>query len=428
MDIDALLIGTLLETQDARNLRLIRREFLDGEWKTIYDYILDFFRKHRRLPRPETISGRFSREVTPGVEPFTFYADETLRRAMTNALSNGLREHVFKHIEDRNPEAAFDGMKKILAGVSRQFYHRSETGAITLRENVKERTEAYKERKLKKGILGIETPWESLTRATGGWQDGDVIVFTARPEIGKTWFALICAIHAVLKGYRVLFTSMEMRPMKISVRADALAAGISSDRFRRGVLTAKEEAQLKKWYKRCLSQEKTLGELIMYGSNDIRTVLDLEIKILEDRPDLVIWDSFYLSAETMDWKDIAQVVRDCKLLAEREDIFIPIALITQLRRSVRKADKRAETGDVAFTQAISNDADIILSLFRTLDMENLLEMLMRSVKIRDGIKLRELLIRWDLDNMDFHELSASFTGKGDSSFDNPNVLKKKGKK
>jgi hypothetical protein len=31
--------------------------------------------------------------------------------------------------------------------------------------------------------------------------------------------------------------------------------------------------------------------------------------------------------------------------------------------------------------------------------------------------------------MDFHELSASFTGKSDSQFDNPNVLKKKkGKK
>lgn len=409
MDIDAYYFGTLLDQGDPKQLKGIKKQLFDEEWQEVYKYVVGFLKQYGRLPRIETVAAQKQVELEVGSEPIRYYADELKNRSIRNDLSNGLRKNVFSALDKDDVPGAFRGLKGVVAQLSRKFYSSTETGSVSLRGNVKDRAAYYRERKSLKGLLGLETPWPTLTRVTAGWQDGDVIVFTARPEIGKTWLALITAMFSTLQGRRVLFASMEMKPKKVGIRADAIGARISSDRFRRGVLTHEEEARLRTWYKRCLKDD-SMGEFFAYGPADVESIVDLELKILEDKPDLVIWDSYYLASETPDWKDMAQLTRDCKRLAERVDIDIPIILVTQLRRTVKKGDKRADTADLAFTQAIVNDADIILSLFRTTDMENLNEMLVRSIKIRDGIKLKELLLRWDLDLMDFTEIYATFTG------------------
>jgi len=409
MDIDSYYIGTLLDQGDPKQLKGVKKDLFDEEWQGVYQYVVGFLKKYGRLPRIETVAAQKGVEIEVGSEPIKYYADELRNRSIKNAMSNGLRKGVFSSLDQDDVPGAFRGLKGVVADLSRRFYASADTGAVSLRGNVQERAAYYRERKSLKGVLGLETPWPTLTRVTAGWQGGDVIVFTARPEIGKTWLSLITAVFTALQGHRVLFASMEMKPKKVGIRMDAIGARISSDRFRRGVLSAEEEERLKVWYKRCL-KDGSMGEFFAYGPADVESIVDLELKILEDKPDLVIWDSYYLASETPDWKDMAQLTRDCKRLAERHDIDIPIILVTQLRRTVKKGDKKADTADLAFTQAIVNDADIILSLFRTSDMENLSEMLVRSIKIRDGVKLKELLLRWDLDTMNFEEIYATFTG------------------
>jgi len=409
MDIDSYFIGTLLAEGDPTQLKGIKQDLFDDEWQDVYEYVVGFLKKYGRLPRIETVTAQKGVEIEAGSEPMRYYADELRNRSIRNALSNGLREKVFASLDQDNVPEAFKGLKHVVADLSRRYYNREETGSVSMREGVKDRVAYYRERKAAKGVLGLPTPWPTLTRVTAGFQGGDVIVITARPEIGKSWLALIISVFLTLAGYRVVFSSMEMKPKKVGIRMDAIGSRISSDRFRRGVLTAEEEARLKVWYKRCLNDE-SMGEFFAYGSSDVETVVDLELKVLEDKPDIVVWDSFYLASESPDWKDMAQLTRDCKRLAERPDIDVPIILITQLRRTVKKTDRKADTADLAFTQSIVNDADVILSLFRTSDMENLNEMLIRSIKIRDGVKLKELLIQWNLDTMDFSEIYAKFTG------------------
>jgi hypothetical protein len=56
-------------------------------------------------------------------------------------------------------------------------------------------------------------------------------------------------------------------------------------------------------------------------------------------------------------------------------------------------------------------------------------MMLRSLKTRDGRKLKEMIIRWNLQTMDFSEVMARWSGgsTGDH-FDNKPLPKKKGLK
>jgi len=56
----------------------------------------------------------------------------------------------------------------------------------------------------------------------------------------------------------------------------------------------------------------------------------------------------------------------------------------------------------------------VFALFQTPSMKLLKEMLLRSLKVREGIELAELLLKWDIDNGDFSEIISS-VGVGESS-------------
>ena len=48
----------------------------------------------------------------------------------------------------------------------------------------------YDERHLSGGITGVPTSWETFDIETGGYQNGDLIMFVARPGMGKTWLLI----------------------------------------------------------------------------------------------------------------------------------------------------------------------------------------------------------------------------------------------
>lgn len=427
MDLDATIIAAVLRTKNPKLLKKINPEFLDGTWKEVHKYIVEFFQKNARLPKATTVEGKFNVELPEAPETVSHYAGELRARAMTTTIADALRGTVADSLAQGKPEMALSSLKELVQRSTEQFEERKGDEAYrSLRADVKRRLADYKDRHDKGGLLGLETPWKSLTYVTRGFRKKDLIAVISRPEIGKTWLAGLCADCVCQKGGNVLFVSSEMEPDEILMRQDAIGARVSADRFETGDLLPEEKGRLDAWYKR-QSKMGEVGDLYVYGPGEIEGALDVELKIREHKPDFVIWDSFYLCAKSQEWKDMAQLVVDCDKITHR--CGIPMMIVTQFTSTVRKLDKKADLADTAFTQAVARTCDLIIAMFRTLEMEDMNEMLIRTLKTRKGLRLKEMTIKWDLDKMEFPEIAAYYGNKATGqNYDNEEIEqpKKKG--
>lgn len=426
MDVDSAVIYALLAEGQINHLHGLKLDYFDPEWRPVAEYVVEFFRKYKKLPTVHTVVGKFGVDFEEVKEPFLFYNEELRNRAMSAAIQEQVRQRVVSELERGDPHAAHLGLKETVAEISREFIAKTEDPfeVLDLRKTTKEREQWFQERKAMKGIMGIPTPWPSLTTLTGGWQSSDLVVFISRSGLGKTWIGILCAIDALKRGERVLFVTMETKPKLLSIRMDAVGAMLSIDRFRTGDLTTKEEKRWRKW-KVWLRSKQTQGEFVSLGASKVRSVLDLELAIEEHRPTLVVWDAYYMAAPTRKWEHVATLFKDTKILAD--DVSLPIILNSQFNRKVATTDKEADQNVAGFTDAVVQDSTHAYSLFQPPDMEDVNEMLLRSLKTRVGRKLKEMIIRWNLQTMDFSEIMARWSGGSTGKhFENAPLKKKKG--
>jgi replicative DNA helicase len=87
------------------------------------------------------------------------------------------------------------------------------------------------------GTLGLSYGFPVLDSATGGAQDGQLIVIGARPGAGKTAFALQVAQSIAEAGTPVAFFSAEMGAVELATRAVSAGAKIDSLHLQAGEIT-----------------------------------------------------------------------------------------------------------------------------------------------------------------------------------------------
>jgi len=86
---------------------------------------------------------------------------------------------------------------------------------------------------------------------------------------------------------------------------------------------------------------------------------------------------------------------------------VPIMVTSQFNKDVKMSATTADQTAAAFTDSIMHDADFVFAMFRTSSMKLLKEMLVRSLKVREGVELNELFLKWDIDAGNFQEISAT---------------------
>lgn len=406
MDIDSLFMTALLKSKKPQYLKGLTDKHFDGEWKKIYRFVRDFFRNHGKLPAPTTVKQKFKDAILlKASETAPFYADELRSRYSLGVLDEMMQKHYTPARNDGDIDTTLTSMKEVIQAVQRTQRTKAKDGGIRrVTENIKARRAAYKIRKAKKGMLGIPTPWKTLDRVTQGWQPGDVAVFLARPKIGKTFLAMLLAIHAMIKGFSVLFASMEMLPKRLEVRYDSLGAKISPEKNRKGILSPKEKKKLDAWWK-FLEINEDIGVFDLAGQDEIAAPLDLELALALGEYDLIVWDAFYLAAKKKQWEEFSQLVGDVKKIAGRNQI--PVILTSQFNRDVKKAHAMADTAAAAFTDSIVQDADFVFALFQPPALKMMKQMMVSSLAVREGVELTEMMLSWDIDGGDFSELNAT---------------------
>lgn len=221
--------------------------------------------------------------------------------------------------------------------------------------------------KVKGNVTGIASGFTDLDFMTSGFQNSDLIIFAARPAMGKTSFVLNVAEHMAFKQKKsIAIFSLEMSKQQLVNRLFAMEARVDSKTLRNGSLKDEE-------WSRLIESASVVGnsKLLIDDTPGI-TVRELRSKCrkfqLEHGLDIVMIDYLQLmsgSGRRSDSRqqEISDISRALKILAR--ELNVPIIALSQLSRAVEgRTDHRPMLSDLRESGAIEQDADIVMFLYR----------------------------------------------------------------
>ena len=224
----------------------------------------------------------------------------------------------------------------------------------------------------REGVVGISTGFDGLDKVLIGWQDSQLIVLAARPGIGKSAFALNCAVNAALAGKRVAYYSFEMSKYELLSRVVAAQEMIPMEHF----INANKMGE--KEYSKILQFTEVLSKSGLHIYDDINpdpTSVIAKCKQLQamEGLDLVIVD--YLQLMHIGSKienranEVGYISWSMKRLAMQMNI--PVITLSQLNRGVEgRSSRRPKLSDLRESGNIEQDANVVLALYREDDYDD----------------------------------------------------------
>jgi len=215
-------------------------------------------------------------------------------------------------------------------------------------------------------LLGIPSGFTDLDELTGGWADSDLIIIAARPSMGKTAFALICARNAVVNSKkRVLVISLEMSSDQLGFRLMSTESEIALKKVRRGDI---DDAELDQLINKI---SPIYNDDFIVDDSAALSILELRAKATtlhrKNPLHMVIVD--YLQLLTGNTgrnreQEISEISRGLKTLAK--ELNIPVIALSQLSRAVeqRGGAKRPMLSDLRESGSLEQDADLVIFMYR----------------------------------------------------------------
>lgn len=217
-------------------------------------------------------------------------------------------------------------------------------------------------------ITGVPSGFSAVDKLTGGWQPGHLIVLGARPAMGKSAFALQCAVNAAREGVPTYLATMEMEGEEVGQRVVAQRSHISADSMRRGPVkdstirkameTANAYSDLPLW----------VDDLTDMSAQDLKA----RVRRLAQREGLGLVVVDYLQLMRMPKAEnknqaVSELSRGLKVLAG--ELRLPVIALSQLSRKVEERGnsamaKRPQLHDLRESGSIEQDANLVLMLFR----------------------------------------------------------------
>ncbi|HET7054433.1 MAG TPA: replicative DNA helicase [Solirubrobacterales bacterium] len=218
-------------------------------------------------------------------------------------------------------------------------------------------------------LTGTPSGFRDIDAITGGFQPGNLIIFAARPAMGKSAIvANIAENVAVKRGKPVAFFSLEMSEVELAQRFIACRARISGDKLRKG--------QVKKDFPKVIRACNELEEAPLWfdDSSDLG-LLDLRAKArrlhaqTQDQGGLGLVIVDYLQLMRADdlranrVEQVGQMSRGLKILAR--ELEVPVLAISQLSRAPeQRSPAKPMLSDLRESGSIEQDADLVAFLYR----------------------------------------------------------------
>lgn len=203
---------------------------------------------------------------------------------------------------------------------------------------------------------GVPIPIKELDEFIGGLKKQELMAVTLKPGHGKTAYLCNAALNAALRGYNVLFFTIESSKSHIQYRIDSAFTQINHEQFR---LATIDSDGIKKWASEISLRKSQLGRIEIIDIPDNVTPAIIQSLIREYEPkfkiDLVLIDYMNIMSTNMsiggmyDWKLQTLISLELKRVARLCDIPILTAI------------QQSEDGDAAFARYIKQNLDYLLT-------------------------------------------------------------------
>lgn len=226
----------------------------------------------------------------------------------------------------------------------------------------------------------LSTGWPDLDRLIGGLAPGRLVVFGARPGVGKSIAGTNLALHfAGHHNHAVLIASMEMPENEVTQRLLSAYAGVNLTHLQQGLT---DEAA---WNRVAARSAELLDMPITVDDTPGQTVTSIRkaVRDAQRRRDdlaLVVVDYLQLVAAPSDDRNateaqkLGEVSRGLKLLA-RESGACVVAMVQVNREGTRHSDGRPRMTDLRGSGAIEADADQVVLMHQPDDDEPEVELI-----------------------------------------------------
>jgi replicative DNA helicase len=292
-NIDRCFISLLISSGDVKVFvearSIVKFEMVREPDRSVYKFCSEYFDKYRKVPIFSLIEENFHADFKEVCDAeLSYYIEELRNREAYNQVSVKLNELYPLMEKGRGLEALEKldlSVKEIYKGISAPEDIRS------LFSYGPEVMEMYE--KAKKGIIGISSPWPTLTALTMGWQPEDLAIFIARSGVGKTWALILMAKHAwEVDKKKVLFISPEIANARVLFRMLSNQLKVDYEAMRKGRLGEMMEAKMRKFIDDLIANDDGRFKIVGrdFGS-DMRAVEKAAIIV---EPDIIFVDGVYL--------------------------------------------------------------------------------------------------------------------------------------
>jgi replicative DNA helicase len=373
----------------------------------VYQFVKNFVGQYHTMPKPETVLAHTGEELPEPKEPLSYYLDLLKLRYIELELKSAMKQAADKlGTDDKDPEAALKIIADAVMGLMIQKHRQL---VVDFRDAYDLVVGEYLQQWTKDDDAGINLGWPTLDNNTGGLMPGDMVSLVGRPEKGKTMQMLYAARTPWQAGNRVLFVSMEMKPLAIHQRLSALHATIPMTKLKTGNLTTKARDKLKT----VLTEVKgAKAPLWVVDGNFTATVEDIWVMSRQLKPDVIFVDGGYLLKHPTERDRFKRVAENADLIKQQLSDLAPVVCSWQFSRDAAKkklkgklAHQQQQAGleDIGYTDAIGQVSSVVLALFEEESVETVGQRRIEIIKGRNGEKGR-FRTRWDWIRMRFDEL------------------------
>jgi replicative DNA helicase len=283
-------------------------------------------------------------------------------------------------ISQKGTEPAADTgslLNEMQEGIIKISENRDKKGFISTADMIPDAMELIEKIQKKGESQGLKTGYYELDDITSGFQNGDLIVFAARPSMGKTALALNIAVNMAIKEEKsVAFYSIEMSRIQVLMRMMAIHAKVSMSSIR----TGKPNLTKKEWHDLELAASELQKARLFVDDSASLSIVEMKARArklkVERNLDIVFIDYLQLIKVTGEnlrrsdtrAQEVTVITASLKELAK--ELQIPVVAMAQLNRSPETRGGKREKGpkyqlsDLKESGSIEQDADVVIFIHR----------------------------------------------------------------